>query len=83
MIAIASFVSGALTMGYLVAALFFARFWRETRDPLFGWFAAAFLLLGIGRALLFVVEPLEILYVLRLIAFVLIIVAIVAKNRRA
>ena len=28
-------ISGALTMGYLVAGLFFYRFWRESRDRLF------------------------------------------------
>ena len=40
-----AFLSGVLTFGYAVAALYFLRFWRESRDPLFGWFAAAFALL--------------------------------------
>lgn len=75
-------MSGALAMGYAVAGLFFFRFWRETRDVLFGCFAAAFVLLAVGRALLGFVDPPEVLYVLRLIAFLLIIAAIVIKNRQ-
>lgn len=76
-----SFLSGSLTMGYAVAALFFLRFWKDSRDALFGYFAGAFLLLAAGRALLGFVEPAEILYTLRLGAFLLIIVAIIVKNR--
>ena len=44
------FLSGAITLGFLVAALFFLRFWRRTRDNLFLAFAAAFALLGLGQA---------------------------------
>ena len=29
------FLSGMVTAGYLVAALFFFRFWRRTKEPLF------------------------------------------------
>ena len=76
-------MSGALTMGYAIAAVFFLRFWRDTRDSLFAFFAAAFLLLAIGRLALSIVEPREVLYLLRLAAFVMIIVAIVMKNRRS
>jgi len=39
------FISGLICMGYIVASLFFARFWRRTGDDLFAAFAAAFLLL--------------------------------------
>jgi hypothetical protein len=76
-------ISGALTMGYALAAVFFLRFWRDTRDSLFAYFAAAFLLLAVGRLALSIVEPHEVLYLLRLAAFVLIIVAIAMKNRRS
>ena len=34
-----SFLAGATTMGFCVAALFFLRFWRNTRDGLFLSFA--------------------------------------------
>jgi uncharacterized membrane protein len=82
-----AFLSGAVTLGFLVVALFFLRFWHRTRDTLFSAFAAAFLLLGLNQALLVVAQiPLEErswVYVLRLAAFLLIIVAIANKNRRA
>jgi hypothetical protein len=75
-------ISGALLMGYAIAALFFLRYWRDTHDSLFAYFSAAFLLLAVGRVGLSVAEPHQLLYVLRLAAFVLIIVAIVMRNRR-
>ena len=80
------FLSGAITMGFLVAGFFFLRFWKRTRDPLFLAFAAAFWLLGLGQALLAFTEiPVEErswLYLLRLAAFSLILVSIWRKNRR-
>ncbi|HEX3583680.1 MAG TPA: DUF5985 family protein [Thermoanaerobaculia bacterium] len=75
------FLSGVLTLGYAVAALYFLRFWRESRDPLFGWFAAAFALLACQRLLLVTMRENDILYVVRLAAFIMILVAIVLKNR--
>lgn len=79
-------VSGALMMGYAVAALFFLRFWAAARDRLFGMFALAFLLLAIQRfAITMTREAMEdqtVFYLLRLAAFVVILVAIVDKNRR-
>ena len=77
-------ISGALAMGYLVAAMFFLKFWSEARDRLFGLFASAFALLAVQRVLLpFAPADMDWLpYVVRLLAFVLIIVAIVDKNRR-
>lgn len=78
--------SGALILGYLVAALFFLRFYSESADRLFAWFSAAFLLLAIQRVLALLLRDTphpEIAYVVRLIAFVLILVAIWDKNRAA
>jgi peptidoglycan/LPS O-acetylase OafA/YrhL len=82
------FVSGVLTMGYAIAALFFAKFWRRTRARLFAWFAAAFLLLAVQRAALATLaEPGSAAarwsYALRLLAFLLILAGIVEQNRRA
>ena len=81
------FLSGAITMGFIVAGLFFLRFWRRTGDTLFIAFALAFWLLGLGQALLSFTEiPVEErswLYLLRLAAFLLILVSIWRKNRRA
>lgn len=78
-------ISGALVMGYFVAGLYFLRFWRDTRDRLFGIFAAAFWLLAAQRvALALTTDPTGeqvVLYVIRLLAFVLILAAIIDKNR--
>jgi len=78
-------VSGLIVAGYLVIGLFFLRFWRQSGDALFGYFSAAFSLLAAQRAMLAVLEPDEglwvFLYGLRAFAFLLIIYAIVAKNR--
>jgi hypothetical protein len=83
---VAYFVAGAIAMGYVVAALYFLRFRRETRDRLFGFFAIAFALLAVQRTLhplLARSSDLETwLYVLRASAFILIAVAIVDRNRR-
>ncbi|HEY4640808.1 MAG TPA: DUF5985 family protein [Thermoanaerobaculia bacterium] len=75
------FLSGVLTMGYLVAALFFLRFWRQTRDRLFGWFAAAFFILALHRVFVVSMPDSELGYVVRLLAFVVILAAIWDKNR--
>ena len=83
--ALSSVVSGMLVMGYFIAGLFFLRFWRDTRDRLFGIFAGAFWLLGVQRLLLVLLEHTSRddvwLYGLRLLAFVLILAAIIDKNR--
>jgi hypothetical protein len=81
------FLSGAVTMGFIVAGLFFLRFWKRTRDGLFIAFALAFWLLGLGQGLLsftdIPVEERSWLYLLRLAAFLLILVSIWRKNRKA
>jgi uncharacterized membrane protein len=78
-------ISGALVALSLVAGLFFLRFWKKTRDRFFAFFAAAFWLLALNRlAVLLLTETSEHLataYFPRLVAFVLILVAIVDKNR--
>lgn len=80
------FISGAITMGFLVAGLFFLRFWKRTGDSLFLSFAFAFWLLGLTQALLsladVLVEERSWLYLIRLAAFSLILLSIWAKNRR-
>ena len=82
-----TFLSGAIVMGFVVAALFFLKFWRKTRDPLFRAFALAFALLGLSQLLLtfteWPVEERSWLYLIRLTAFLAIIVAIARKNAKA
>ena len=75
------FFSGVLVTGYAVAGLFFLRFWRQSRDRLFGFFASAFFLLAIQRVLIATSEPTTAVYGVRLLAFVLILWAIIDKNR--
>ena len=79
------FISGMLTMGYLVAGIFFLRFWRDTRDRLFAMFGAAFFILALQRAgLAFlndVPESATLWYFIRLLAFVIIIIASIDKSR--
>ncbi len=79
-------ISGALIMGYATAALFFYTFWRRTSERLFAFFSASFLLLGIQRVCLALTENTPAnarwLYGLRLLAFLLILAAILEKNRR-
>jgi hypothetical protein len=79
------FLSGAITLGFLVAGLFFLRFWRKTRDGLFLAFAMSFALLGVGQAVQALAniprEEQSYIYLIRLAAFTLIMVAIFRKNR--
>lgn len=78
-------ISGALMLGYAMAGTFFLRFWRDTRDRLFAMFAGAFYVLCLQRLLLaLTTETMEnqiYLYVLRFLAFLLILWAIIDKNR--
>jgi hypothetical protein len=84
---VADLVSGAMVAGYLVSGLFFLRFWKETADRLFLIFALAFWMLAVQRGLLSVLagDPRvhTLLYLIRLLAFVSIILAILDKNRAA
>jgi hypothetical protein len=77
-------LSGAIVMGYAVAGVFFFRFWRRTHDSLFAIFGAAFWLLCLNHAIVALAdiarEELSWVYLLRLAAFSLIILAIVMKN---
>lgn len=81
---VASFISGAIAMGFAVCAIFFLRFWARTRDGLFFAFALSFLLLALCQALTTVLGlPLEErswIYLLKLAAFTLLAGAILAKN---
>jgi hypothetical protein len=81
-----SFLQGAITMGFAVAGLFFFRFWRDTLDRLFLFFALSFWLQAVTRiGLSLVGHPDEraYWYLVRLIAFLLIAVAIAIKSMSA
>jgi hypothetical protein len=76
---------GAAMMGYWAVALFFLRYWRGSRDRLFGFFALAFAVLGANSAAISLLrvddERSYFLYVARLFAFGIILYAIWDKNR--
>jgi hypothetical protein len=79
------FMFGGIAMGFAVAGLFFLRFYRKTRDRLFALFALAFFVLAVNRIGLVLAAQHGVkgdyLYWVRLVAFLLILVAIVDKNR--
>ena len=82
---VVAYLSGAVTLGYLVAGAFFLRFWRKTRDRLFLAFGVAFgLLLAVNQILATAIdagdERVIYAYLLRVLGFVLILAAIVDKN---
>jgi len=79
------FLLGALMTAFATASLFFLKFYRTTRDRLFGWFAFAFALLAINQLAFAIVgdhDEQTAVYALRFVAFLLILWAIVDKNRR-
>lgn len=78
-------LSGAIAAGALVTALYFLRFWRRSNDRLFVFFSLAFGLMGVNHVGLGVLEVDDesriVLYGVRLVAFLLILIAILDKNR--
>lgn len=82
------FLDGAVTIACMAVGVFFLKFWKNTHDRLFGMFALAFWLLALDRIVVFVMNNQSTgrspsAYLLRLAAFVVIIVAIVEKNRKS
>lgn len=81
------FYSGAIMMAFLVAGFFFFKFWKKSGERLFGIFATAFMILAVERIVLCSIgsthEPRPVIYLLRLGAFILIILAIIDKNRKS
>lgn len=78
------FMSGAITLGFAIAAVFFLRFWRRTDDRLFLAFAVGFFLLalnqGLAQWLSAADERVGYTYLLRVIGFLIILAAIIDKN---
>ena len=81
------FLSGAVACGFLICGLLFLRFWRRTREQLFLAFSLAFVLLGAAQTILALAgiptEERGPVYLVRLAAFLLILLAIYWKNRKA
>jgi len=85
MIRVVAFLQAVSATAAWISAAMFLRYWRETRDVLFAMFALAFTLLGVSWAALSVFNPTAhaspYIYGLRLVAFLLIITAVIIKNR--
>lgn len=78
------FFAGALSMAYLVAAVFFFRFWKKTRDRLFLHFSIAFVLFMLNQAATMALQTQGerdgYAYFLRVLGFSLILYSIWDKN---
>ena len=78
-------LSGGIATLSIIAGVFFLRYWRSSRDRFFLYFAASFLIEGVNRFVLYLTVGLQedapAYYMVRLIAYGLIVFAIVAKNR--
>jgi hypothetical protein len=76
---------GAIATASIIAGLFFLRFWKSTRDRFFLYFAMSFGLEGINRVFLGVMgglrEDTPAYYLIRLVTYGLILIAILEKNR--
>jgi uncharacterized membrane protein HdeD (DUF308 family) len=76
---------GAIAMACFTASLFFLRFWKTTHDRFFLFFAFSFIVEGINRVLFgflhFSSEQEPLFYLLRLFSFLIILYAIIEKNR--
>lgn len=83
MIIFEAFLLGVIATSSLIAGVFFLKFWKKTRDSLFLAFGLAFVE-GLNRcAVLFLAKPNEgspYIYIVRLLAFLLILAAILHKN---
>jgi hypothetical protein len=79
------FIHGVSACGSLIAGILFMRFCRDTGDRLFLWFALAFAMFAVNWTGLAVARPADearhLFYLVRLAGFVLILVAVVEKNR--
>ena len=80
-------LAGGIATASLIAGLFFLRFWRQTRDRFFLFFSLSFLIEGLNRFALYTLAGLDdqqpIYYVIRLVAYGLIVWAIVDKNLKS
>ena len=78
------FLTGVVTAGFLIAALFFFRFWKTTRDWFFAVLGIAFMLFAANQLAVIVIgverEEHSLTYLLRLFGFALLLAAIAVKN---
>ena len=77
---------GAIATASIIVGFFFLRFWRSTHDRFFLFFAMSFWIEGLNRIVVGLVgglrEDAPYYYIVRLVAYSLIVLAILDKNRR-
>ncbi|HEX6831937.1 MAG TPA: DUF5985 family protein [Rudaea sp.] len=80
------FLYGAIAMAGAIAGLVFLRYYQRTRDRFFLFFAASFWLEALGRVLSVYIPQFDDQggekFVLRVVAYALILIAILDKNRK-
>jgi hypothetical protein len=79
------FLAGAVVITFAANGLFFWRFWKKSGDRFYALFAAAFWVMALNRFLPTspndaATDKLPLYYAIRLLAFLLILVAIIDKN---
>ncbi len=78
-------LAGAIALGSLAIGLFFLKYWRNTRDRFFLYFALSFSLEGVSRIHMglnqAVREDIPVYYIIRIMSYGLILLAIWEKNR--
>lgn len=81
------YIHGAIMVGCFFVGLKFLKFWYASRDRFFLWFASAFWVFAAGWVIrafgTTTAEDVHYVYIPRLLAFLLIIAAILDKNRKA
>jgi hypothetical protein len=80
------FLIGVIAAISLVISMFFFRFWRRTKDRFFIFFALSFFIEACNRTMMAAIpgwlESSPSFYMIRLLAYTLIIIAILDKNRK-
>ncbi|MGH9523173.1 MAG: DUF5985 family protein [Terriglobales bacterium] len=80
------FLWGMLTMATLIAGLFFLRYWKLTGERLFAFFSLAFAVMAVSWIGLAAVDPAlklgQYMYLIRLLAYIILIIGIIDKNSR-
>ena len=79
-------MQGATAMGCIALAVFFLRFWVRSRDRLFAIFSGAFAVFALNRIMLVLFTSSQehdlLIYGMRAVAFGLLMLAILDKNRQ-
>lgn len=81
------FMAGAICVMFYIVALFFWQFYRKIGDRFFLLFSISFHIFAVERCALVLLsisdESRSFLYMVRFIAFVIILIAIIDKNRKS